>query len=209
MPMATQAWDEEQRRLAALYASKSDDELEALIDREDSLTSVAREALHAELDRRDIDALPERPPIAEVEPEFSKLVTIRQFRDLPEALLAKGFIESAGIECFLADENIVRMDWFISNFVGGIKLQVKSEDVAAAREVLDQPIPEEFSVEGDSHYQQPRCPKCYSLDISFEELNKEVAYTSAWLGMPIPLQQKSWKCLTCGRRWMEEKAEER
>ena len=54
--------------------------------------------------------------------EMRELVTIRQFRDLPEALLAKGSLESAGIACFLADENMVRLDWFISNFVGGVKL---------------------------------------------------------------------------------------
>jgi hypothetical protein len=203
--MATLNWDDERRRLAELYAAKTDEELEALIDHEDALTTIARQTLHQELERREIDVAPsEATSIAEEEPKFQKLVIIRQFRDLPEALLAKGFIESAGIECFLADENIVRMDWFISNFVGGIKLQVKAEDVPAALEVLDQPIPEEFSFEGDAKYQQPRCPKCYSLDIVFEDLNKEVAYTSAWLGVPIPLSQKSWKCLTCGRRWVEE-----
>jgi hypothetical protein len=202
--MATLGWDDEHRRLADLYASKTDEELELLLDREDSLTTFARLALHQELDRREIQAVNEVPAAPDPEPEFHQLVTIRKFRDLPEALLAKGFIESAGIECFLGDENIVRMDWFISNFVGGIKLQVRPADVEAALEVLDQPIPEEFSFEGEAKYQQPRCPKCYSLDISFEELNKEVAYTSAWLGVPIPLQQKSWKCLTCGRRWVEE-----
>lgn len=202
--MATQGWDDERRRLAELYAAKADEELEALLDHEDALTTIARQALHDELDRRDIEAVPTPPPIPDEEHEFRKLVTIRQFRDLPEALLAKGFIESAGIECFLADENIVRMDWFISNFVGGIKLQVKSDDVDAALEVLSQPIPEEFSFEGEGKFQQPRCPKCCSLDIIFEDLNKEVAYTSAWLGVPIPLAQKSWKCLTCNRRWVEE-----
>lgn len=41
------------------------------------------------------------------------MVAIRRFRDLPEALLAKGSLESAGIECALTDENMVRMDWLI------------------------------------------------------------------------------------------------
>ena len=202
--MATQGWEDERRRLAELYATKSDAELEQLADHEDSLTSVARLALHEELERRELDSTPAQPPAPEEEPEFNQLLTIRQFRDLPEALLAKGFLESAGIECFLADDNIVRMDWFISNFVGGIKLQVRPPDAEAAVEVLNQPIPEEFSFEGETKFRQPRCPKCCSLDISFEGLNKEVAYTSAWLGVPIPLTQKTWKCLTCGRRWVEE-----
>ena len=39
------------------------------------------------------------------------LVTIERFRDLPEALLAKGKLESAGIRCFLADSELVRTDW--------------------------------------------------------------------------------------------------
>jgi len=202
--MATRPWDDERRRLADLYAAKADEELERLLDHEDGLTTVAREALHAELDRREIEPLPDQMFTPEAEQHFRKLITIRQFRDLPEALLAKGFIESAGIECFLADENIVRMDWFISNFVGGIKLQVRPEDVEATLEVLNQPIPEEFSFEGEANYQQPRCPGCYSLDIVFEDLHKDVAYTSAWLGVPIPLSQKSWKCNTCGRRWTDE-----
>jgi hypothetical protein len=32
-----------------------------------------------------------------------ELVTIRRFGDMSEALLAKGCLDSAGIECFLAD----------------------------------------------------------------------------------------------------------
>jgi hypothetical protein len=56
--------------------------------------------------------------------EKSDLLTLRKFRDLPEALLAKGALESAGIESQLVDDNMIRMDWFISNLLGGIKLQL-------------------------------------------------------------------------------------
>lgn len=56
------------------------------------------------------------------------LVTIQHFRDIPEALLAKGKLESAGIECLLADGNLVRMDWLLSNAIGGIRLQVQKQD---------------------------------------------------------------------------------
>ena len=55
-------------------------------------------------------------------------------------MLAKGSLESAGIECFLADENLVRLDWFISNFIGGIKLNVRVADVENARKILDDHI---------------------------------------------------------------------
>lgn len=173
-----------------------------------SLTELAREALEAELDRRDLDDIPEAPVRAKDEIEARQLIAVRRFRDLPEALLAKGAVESAGIECFLADDNLVRLDWFISNFVGGIKLLVDRDNADAAANVLNQPIPEGFDFQGAGDYQQPRCPKCYSLDIAFEELNKPVAYTTAYFGVPIPFPRKSWKCNTCGRRWQDTDSEE-
>ena len=65
----------------------------------------------------------------------TELITLQQFRDVPEALLAKGKLESAGIACVLADGNLVRMDWLLSNAIGGIRLQVHQQDAAFAREL--------------------------------------------------------------------------
>lgn len=62
------------------------------------------------------------------------LVTIRQFGNLSEALLAKGCLESAGIECFLADAN---MAWMDSPVVRGMRLQVSPADAEAAMELLN------------------------------------------------------------------------
>jgi hypothetical protein len=45
------------------------------------------------------------------------LVTLCRFRDIPAALLAKSILDSEGIECFLADENTIRMDWLWSNML--------------------------------------------------------------------------------------------
>jgi hypothetical protein len=64
-----------------------------------------------------------------------ELVTIRQFGNMSEALLAKGCLESAGIECFLADANITRLEWPISR---GMRLQVGPADAETAIAVLDQ-----------------------------------------------------------------------
>jgi hypothetical protein len=93
------------------------------------------------------------------------------------------------------------MDWFISNFLGGVKLQLKPEDAAVAAEILDQPIPEGLEVEGEEDYRQPRCPACQSLEVSFEELIKPVAYTSAYIGLPFPMHRSAWKCHACGHEW--------
>jgi hypothetical protein len=64
-----------------------------------------------------------------------ELVTIRQFGDMTEALLAKGCLESAGIECFLTDLNVTRLEWPLSR---GMRLQVNVNDAEAAAALLDQ-----------------------------------------------------------------------
>jgi hypothetical protein len=87
---------------------------------------------------------------------FRELVTIRKFRDLPEALLAQGRLESSGIEAFLFDDNMVRMDWLISNLLGGVKLKVEEADVEVAEEILNQEISDDFDTESDDDSAEPR-----------------------------------------------------
>ena len=130
------------------------------------------------------------------------LVILRKFRDLPEALLAKSFLESSGVESFLIDETTIRMDWLWSNLLGGVKLCVNREDAEAAAQILSQEIPEKFSVEGAEDFEQPRCPQCQSLDISYEDLNKPATYASTFvLGLPIQISCRRWNCQSCGYVW--------
>jgi hypothetical protein len=48
-------------------------------------------------------------------------VMLRRYRDLPEAVIVKSILDTEGIDCVLSDENLVRMDWFWSNLLGGVK----------------------------------------------------------------------------------------
>ena len=196
----------ERRRLAANYAAMTDGELQKLARSSESLTELAYDALEDELDRRQLEFPDEeyRDVSDQQRLELRELVTIRQFRDLPEALLAKGSLESAGIECFLADENLVRLDWFISNFIGGIKLNVRAADETNARKILDEPILEGLYVQGVGLYEQPRCPKCQSLDVNFQELDRPISYMTAFLHLPIPVQRPAWHCQNCDAEWEED-----
>jgi len=199
----------ERRRLADNYAGMSDGELHRLARNAQSLTEWAWEALEDEMDRRNLK-YPEGPAGHPRESlELQELATVRQFRDLPEALLAKGCLESAGIECFLADENLVRLDWFISNFIGGIKLKVRAADIENARTILDEPILEGLYVQGIGLYEQPRCPKCQSLDVNFQELDRPIAYMSAFLRVPMPVQRPGWRCHSCDAEWEDDGADGR
>jgi len=194
----------ERRQLADNYAGMTDGELQKLARSAESLTDLACDALEDEMDRRHLEFPDDTAPEPRREMEVRELVTIRQFRDLPEALLAKGTLESAGIECFLADENLVRLDWFISNFIGGIKLNVRAVDAGNAQKLLDEPILEGLYVHGVGLYEQPRCPKCQSLDVNFQELDRPIAYMSAFLRVPMPVQRPGWRCHACDAEWEDD-----
>jgi len=180
----------------------SDEELQQIATEAWSLSDPGHDALEDEVTKRKSSIpLNETPPSIEL-PEERHLVLVRRYRDLPEALFAKGALDSAGIKCFLVDDNVVRMDWFWSTLMGGIKLMVEPESPDEAVAILGQPIPESLEVEGVGEYTQPHCPVCQSLDVSFEELRKGVAFTSAYLlSLPLPLHRTDWLCHACGHHW--------
>jgi hypothetical protein len=182
--MTTPTPEGERLRIAGVYAAMSDEELGRIAASGDELSTVAEEAFRAEVTTRGLK-LEITPPPGEDVYEYNQTVTLRQFRDLPEALLAKGSLESAGIEAYLVDDNMIRMDWFISNLLGGIKLKVRPEDAEAAAEILSQPIPATLDVEGIGNVEQPKCPKCQALDITYIESTRE------------------WNCDACGNEWRE------
>jgi hypothetical protein len=195
--------DQERNRIAGVYSRMEAEELEATARSAFELSDPAQEALRAEIARRGLSIALASPPGFDVI-ELNETVTLRRFRDLPEALLAKGALDSVGIACYLVDDNMIRMDWFISNLLGGIKLQVNPQDLEAANEILNQPIPENLEIEGVGNYAQPRCPNCQSLDVSFRELNKLVSYGSAYVGVPLPVHKKGWTCHACHHEWEDE-----
>ncbi len=53
-----------------------------------------------------------------------------------------------GMPSFLADDNMVRMDWFISNLLGGVKILVDLENFSEASKLLNEPVTEEWDFEG-------------------------------------------------------------
>ena len=134
--------ERERQRLAEVYAEKADEELRSLAQQGGTLTDIARTALRHELNRRAI-RLPVHepsPPLHQV--DLPSVVTLRQFLTVQEALMAKSILDSAGIESFLADENVISMNWLWSNALGGVKLQVRRTDAAIASDLLNQKLSE-------------------------------------------------------------------
>lgn len=63
-------------------------------------------------------------------------VTVAAYDTMTPAHIAMGRLQAEGIECWLADENLVQMDWLYSIAVGGIKLQVHQQYAHWAAEIL-------------------------------------------------------------------------
>ncbi|HZD76040.1 MAG TPA: DUF2007 domain-containing protein [Acidobacteriaceae bacterium] len=187
--------------LIQIYRSASDKELIELALTYDSLTEVAQSVLRTEFARRGLEPpeIPDAPPTA----AFQRLVTVQQYRDLAEAQVAKGVLDSAGIPCCLRDENAVRLEWVWSNLLGGVRLQVNEQDREAAQEVLAQPIPEQIEVDGEIPYDQPHCPRCGSLDIHYQAIHERAGLASIILFVPIPIPKRAWICEDCGAQWRE------
>ena len=187
----------------------SDLELRVLLADWHSLVPEARAALAAEFATRHLEFLEPAPPVDDTAPEYRDLITIRRYRDLSEALVARAVIESAGIFCFLKDENLVRLEWQISNFIGGIRLQVAASDVDAANDILSQPIPNEIVIPDQPGFLQPRCPRCTSTDISWQRQGRRAALASLYLfSLPLPRGSESWHCNSCDLRWIDDEPEE-
>jgi len=62
------------------------------------------------------------------------LVNVGRFESPVEAQIAKGLLESAGAECFLVGENANNL----LQAAFRVRLQVRAEDEAAARELMAQ-----------------------------------------------------------------------
>jgi hypothetical protein len=209
--MATIDPEQERQRLAKLYEALSDQELEEVGNNPMALTDWAFEAVRAEMLKRGFDWIGKDMPLPSqmtaveaTDDPGNRPVVLRRYRDMPAAFVEKSVLEDAGIECFLQDDNVVRMDWLWSNAMGGIKLVVRQKDAEEAETLLKQDAPEKFTVEGVGEYEQEHCPKCGSNDVSCNELKKRIAGAGLLLGVPIAMVQRGWNCHACGHTWNAE-----
>lgn len=200
--------ERERRQLVQGYSRMMDGELEKIARSSGQLTQAAQAALSEEMSRRGIrveiagrDAgaflqIP-NPEQQDISVGSDGQVVVHRFFSLPEALVAQSKLRGNDIDSFIADQNVLGANPSLAHALGGARLFVDAADFAAAREILDEPIPPEFDVEGVGKYVQPHCPQCFSLKISFRATN-DAGLAS---GLPIPIQERAWICDACGCRW--------
>jgi hypothetical protein len=200
--LAFRPMDQNPEEFASLYAKLDEPKLVELARSYDDLIEPAQAALREEFRRRGL----EPPMIEEIDGVRQALVTVRRYRDLSEAIVARSLLESAGIAVSLQDENLVRLDWQVSNGIGGIRLQVDAPDAAAAAALLDQPVVDPIREEGQADFDQPHCPSCGSKEITFEGPSRGASLASLFLlSVPLPPGRETWRCDACGVRWWDDK----
>jgi len=131
--------ESERQRSEKLYGEMSDEELLKLAKQPAELTDLAFEVLREEMKKRGLTRAGQNMRLPSqmkrhgtVEDPGNQPVVLRRYRDMPQAVVEKSVLEDAGIECFLQDDNVVRMDWLWSNAMGGIKLVVRKRDAEEA-----------------------------------------------------------------------------
>ncbi len=72
--------------------------------------------------------------------EPDRLATAAIFYSLHEADVAKGLLDSCGVDCFLVDEHMHRVHPLAGDVLGGIRLQVAAKDLQLAKQVLQGPF---------------------------------------------------------------------
>lgn len=135
--------------------------------------------------------------------------TIITFTYPQDAHIAQGFLESEGVESILMDELTVQVQNFYSNAIGGVKLQVKSEDIENATSILknggytgiESWKATEMVVVLESTNKK-KCPFCQSENIG---KSKKVDYVTIGvylvLGAFFPIFRLNYSCFDCGKVW--------
>ncbi len=129
------------------------------------------------------------------------LVTIAQFRDLPEAGLAKSKLEAAGITCFLDNEYTVGANWLYSNALGGVKLNVPEENAEEAKAILEENTESIASEEAEELLPDSACPACGATEIETKNYTRKFAALTLLISLPLFLFWKRYSCKSCGHRW--------
>jgi hypothetical protein len=65
-----------------------------------------------------------------------RLVNVGSYTMVNDAEFARMLLESEGIVTFLADAEVVAMDWFLGNAIGWVKVQVEAANEERARALL-------------------------------------------------------------------------
>ncbi|WP_430906006.1 DUF2007 domain-containing protein [Maribacter sp. 2-571] len=115
--------------------------------------------------------------------------TIASFEFASDVQIVKAKLESEGIQVFLRDENTVNSDPLISTAIGGIKLQVYTNEKDRALAIYN----EVRAYAQDDDGLPIRCPNCKAEKSEIYYGRKGIFYKL----FPF-FEKRKYKCLNCG-----------
>ena len=132
-------------------------------------------------------------------------VTVATFRDLAEATMARVTLDAEGIRCYLADAEVIRLDWTLSMALGGIKLRVRGADRERALARLHRTSTSQVLelVESPSSDDDARCPECGATAVQWLDRGRKLSLVATLLGLPLLLRLRASRCSACGHRWRD------
>ena len=117
--------------------------------------------------------------------------TIAVFQYSSEAQIIKGRLEAENIKVFLADEYTVDTDPLVSNAIGGVKLQVYTEQVEIAKDIVK-------SIDASLLKEPVLCSNCNSSNFSLK-MNLKNLFLKL-----IPVSGKfEYSCADCNTNFKE------
>lgn len=128
------------------------------------------------------------------------LTTVQHLNTSIDAHLLQNYLESEGIESFILDEFTVDMNPLFSNAIGGVRLQVREEDVERAKELIDEYNHKPYL---DKEGKEIKCPACESTRLfgdfnSMKNAGSVMAAITSIIFGAFPLYRKRvYKCKEC------------
>ena len=129
---------------------------------------------------------------------MAELTTVQVFGDVSEAEIARSLLEHHGIFAFLPDKGVASTAWFLTNAVGGVRLQVPGSDLDDARQLLG--IRDDFLAEGSVE----NCPQCGSGDVFRRSSLIAGLAGLVMVSIPILLRRSGRYCRQCRHKWRAE-----
>jgi DNA-directed RNA polymerase subunit M/transcription elongation factor TFIIS len=136
----------------------------------------------------------QRPTVPE------QLVTVGSYSTPYEASLVQAKLDSFGIDASVADAEIIRMNWTLSNALGGVKVQVPETQAEEALRILAA-APGDESAEAQDETEVVTCPVCGSRNMRFFQDKRGSMLTWLLVGFPIIPSRSKWECADCGNKW--------
>lgn len=128
-----------------------------------------------------------------------------------DAHMAKGYLESNGIEVVLKDELTVQVYNFYSNAIGGVKLLIREPEYDRGLEVLKQGgfvVPKDEQKKTNiepivltGKTDVSACPYCKSHNIGRKKEPNILTLVLILFWLILPIYKRSYVCYDCSKKW--------